>query len=625
MASHSPDRIAFIRLTGVRVAEGAGDDRGSQTGLQPGEAPARPRKATVGDLFAEFRRRHIFRVVIGYGVFALAVLQASEPLIHGLHQPEWVLTVVIAVLALGFPVALILAWVYDLTRQGVTRTAPAAGPGAVSFSRGRLAGLLIGVGILGALPGIAWYAWKWHGERGGASGAPKESPSIAVLPFVDLSPPKDQDYFSEGVAGEILDALSRVRGLRVPGRSVSFWFKGKNVEPAEISRKLGVTHLLEGTVQRSGSRLRITAEVVNASSGGRIWSQSYEREIADIFTIQDEIARSVVLALAPVLLASSAPVPSPRTSNPEAYRLFLLGRFLNGQFTQESLEQAVEALERSAALDPRFAPTQAWLAFAYGNLSGRRDGPESLRLRKAAREAAEKAVALDPSSAWGYAPRAWYRTVDRDWEGAAADLERGLAIDPASETMLNAQAMFLLSQGRTREAVDVQRRTVERDPLSAVHTFVLSMALFADEQYVEAREWARRAQELSPGLSQDNTFGWVALRTGNPGEALAHWERLPDGPARIASTAIALHALGRERESLDAATRLEREAPEALHLIAGVRAWRGDLDGAFEALDRVVREQRASLWNAKFDVRLVPLRGDPRWKELLRKLNLPVE
>ena len=266
------------------MVDDARDDRDSPTGVKPGEAPspARPRKASLGDFVAELRRRHIFRVVIGYGVFALAVLQASEPIIHGAHMADWVLTAVLLTLALGFPVALILAWVYDLTRQGVTRTAPATGPGAVTFSRGRLAVLLIGFGLLGAIPGIAWYAWKWHGERGGASGAQKESPSIAVLPFADLSPPKDQDYFSEGVAGEILDALSRVRGLRVPGRSLSFWFKGRNVEPAEIARKLGVTHLLEGTVQRSGSKVRISAEVVNASSGGRVWSQTYEREIADI-------------------------------------------------------------------------------------------------------------------------------------------------------------------------------------------------------------------------------------------------------------------------------------------------------------------------------------------------------
>ena len=172
--------------------------------------------------------------------------------------------------------------------------------------------------------------------------------------------------------------------------------------------------------------------------------------------------------------------------------------------------------------------------------------------------------------------------------------------------------------------MEVQRRTVERDPLSAVHTVVLSIALFADAQYREAREWARRAQELSPGMSQDLTFGWVALRTGNPEEALAHWERLPDRPPRIALTAIALNALGRERESLGALARLEREGPDELLWIAGVRAWRGDLDGAFEVLDRAVHEKRAFLWAVKFEVLFRPLHGDPRFNDLLRRLNLPV-
>jgi len=611
------------------VAEVAGDGSGPPTGVKPGEAPvpASPRKATLGDFLAELKRRRVFRVMVGYGIFAFAVLQVTEPIMHGAHLPDWVLTVVLGALALGFPVALILAWVFDLTAQGVRRTPPARGSGGTFFSRGRLAALLVGAVLVGALPGVAWYLWKQSGEREPGAATAVATPSIAVLPFADMSPPKDQDYFSEGVAGEILDALSRVRGLRVPGRSSSFWFKGKNVEPAEIARKLGVTHLLEGTVQRSGSKVRISAEVVNASSGGRVWSQTYEREIADIFTIQDEIARSVVLALAPVLLAGSAPLPSSRTSDPEAYRLFLLGRFLNGQATRESLEQAVETLERSAAIDPRFAPTQALLAFAYGNLANYRKGQESLRLRKAAKAASEQAVALAPSSAWGYAPRAWYRTsYDLDWEGAAVDLDRGLAIDPASEFMLNAQAMFLLSQGRTHEAVEVQRRTVDRDPLSAIHTFVLALALLEDTQYPEAREWARRAQELSPGyLSPYAILGWVALSTGNPQEAIASWEKLPDGPGRIAAMAVALNALGRERESLDALARLERERPDALGIIAGVRAWRGDLDGAFDVLHRAVREERGSLWNAKFTRLLLPLRGDPRFSDLLRRLNLPVD
>ena len=221
--------------------------------------------------------------------------------------------------------------------------------------------------------------------------------SIAVLPFTDLSPERDQAYFAEGVAEEILGALSRVQGMRVPGRSSSFWFKGKDVEPAEIARKLGVSYLLEGSVRRSGNKVRISAEVVRASNGARIWTQTYEREVADVFAIQDEISRSVVKAVAPVLFAGSVSLPPSRATDPEAYRLFLLGRYLNSQGTEESLRQAIDTLERAAAIDPRYAPTQALLSFAYGNLADTRQADERARLRSAEREAANRAVELDPA------------------------------------------------------------------------------------------------------------------------------------------------------------------------------------------------------------------------------------
>ena len=219
--------------------------------------------------------------------------------------------------------------------------------------------------------GLAWMSGKFQVKPVAhpAASSAGNSLSIAVLPFTDLSPEQDQAYFAEGVAEEILGALSRVRGMRVPGRSSSFWFKGKNVEPAEIARKLGVNYLLEGSVRRSGSKVRISAEVVNATSGARTWSQTYEREITDVFAIQDEIARSVVQAVAPVLFAGSVTLPPSRSTDPEAYRLFLLGRYLNSQATEESFREAINTLERSAGIDPRYPPTQALLAFAHFNLA----------------------------------------------------------------------------------------------------------------------------------------------------------------------------------------------------------------------------------------------------------------
>jgi TolB-like protein/Flp pilus assembly protein TadD/predicted Ser/Thr protein kinase len=590
---------------------------------------AKRRKATFGDLLAELRRRHVFRVMIAYGVFAFAVLQVTEPIMHGAELPNWVLKAVLVALVLGFPVAVILAWAYDLTAQGVKRTPSAAGPGAPRFGKSRLllplavSATVLAIAAVGA---GAWYVWKRAVEHPPTAAVPGAGPSIAVMPFTDMNPGKDQDYFADGIAEEILGALSRVSGLRVPGRSSSFWFKGKNVDPAEIARKLSVTHLLEGTVRRSGSKLRITAEVVKASNGERVWSETYERELTDVFAIQDEIARSVVREFAPVLLARNPPPPPTATTDPEAYRLFLLGRALNARSTPESLRHALEALERSAALDPRFAPTQAFLAVVRGGASMYERGDERDRLRKAGKDAAERTVALDPSSPQGYLARAWYRLrLELDWQRASEDIDRATAIEPGDEGVQNLRALLLASLGRTREAVEAERRSVDLSPLNAVHITNLALILVGDGKLGEAREWARRSLEISPANDRArNILGYVALLEGKPEEALAEFQKGMGSGAK-AGTVAALHHLGREQESRDALVSLERNHGDEPVAIAGARAWRGDADGAFAALDRAVEERNVDLVLLNPFPLLRSLRGDPRWKKLLRKMNLPVE
>jgi TolB-like protein/Tfp pilus assembly protein PilF len=479
--------------------------------------------------------------------------------------------------------------------------------------------------LLGAVAAGGWYGWRRNAAHP-AVVASDGTPTIAVLPFKDLSPNHDQEYFSEGIAEEILGALARVRGMRVAGRSSSFWFKGKNVEPVEIARKLGATYLLEGSVRRSGTRVRISAEIVKPSSGERVWSQDYEREVSDVFAVQDEIARAVVQAVAPVLFAGSVRVPASRVTDPEAYRLFLLGRYQNSQGTEASFRQAIEMLERSAAIDPRFEPTQATLAFAYGNLSGFKEGEEQVRLRKAAREAAERAVELDPKSPWGYPPRALQRLADLDWKGATADLDRATAIDPSNQIVLNARALLLASLGRRREAVEVQRRAVDLDPLSAIHTMNLANLLLNDGRYAEAREWARRAGEISPGVSRIACWvmGWAALLSGDASGALVDFEKVSEARGAAARIA-ALHALGREQEARDALARLEREHPGRPLLIAGARAWLGDKDGAFDLLEAAVRSRSPGLSALTTSPLMRPLEGDPRFVALLASLGFPVE
>jgi len=568
----------------------------------------------------------VIRALIGWGIFGFAVLQIYEPVMHGLRLPEWTLSVVVLMLAAGFPVIMLLAWIFDLGAGGIARTAPSPNETASLARRVRVGLLLVGLGVLAAVPGVAWYAWQARTQpAAAASHAPSAGPSVAVLPFADLSPDHDQDYFSDGVAEEILTALSKVQGLRVPGRASSFYFKGKNAEPSEIARKLGVAHLLEGSVRRSGNKLRISAEVVKASDGERLWSQTFDRELTDVFALQDEIARAVVAALSPRLLQGAAlPRGSAATTSPEAYQLSLLGRSLATQGSREADLRAVSVLEHAIQIDPNFAPSHVWLGLSNGHLAILARGKEAIRLAQRGRQAVDRAVALDPDEASGYAARAWNRMIfDWDWAGAKADLDRAAALQPGDGLTLNSQAILAQKLGRFDEAVALESKAVEVDPLNNIGTINLAAFLLSAGRLDEAREMLKRSFEISPGNAMAMEEEPVQdLLSGNGAAALAGFQRLA-GSSRLVGVAASSHTLGREEESRAALEELERDHGDEPFLIAGVRAWRGDKDGAFEWLERAYQQHDLRMRNVKVDYLLRSVRGDPRFAELLRKMKLP--
>src|SRR5260370_10446692 len=259
--------------------------------------------------FEEMKRRRVCRALIGYGIVSFAVLQVIEPVMHGLSLPEWVLTATVVGLGLGFPFTLVLAWIFDVKGGRIETTGPAP--------RARLLLVLVALGVALGAPGVAWYFWKAH--RAPAAPAAEAPPSIAVLPFADLSPGKDQDWMCDGIAEEILDALCTVSGLRVAARSSSFQFKGKQADVREMARALGVSTLLEGSVRQSGERLRVSARLAS-SEGYELWSDKFDRSVQDAFSIHEEIARPGVATL-PLRVSSDALGPLCRsgTASPQAY------------------------------------------------------------------------------------------------------------------------------------------------------------------------------------------------------------------------------------------------------------------------------------------------------------------
>jgi TolB-like protein len=574
-------------------------------------------------LFAELKRRRVFRALIGYGIAAFAVLQIIEPIMHGLHWPDSVLSYVVAALALGFPLVVTLAWIFDVNEGRIERTAPAE-----SVRGTRLALLLTAIGLLAAAPGALWYFYLRGSHKSATEAA---APSIAVLPFVNLSSDKEQEYFSDGISEEILNALAQVDGLRVIGRTSSFSLKGKNEDLRSIGQKLDVANLLEGSVRKSGTRVRITAQLVTTSNGSHVWSQEFDRELNDVFAVQEEIANAVVTALTPKLMsapAQRASIDEQRTANPEAHDQYLLGRHFYARGSGDGFVRAVKALEKAVALDPNYSAAWSALSLAQFWASDQeplRNDPSKGFPR--ARFAAERAIALAPRMAEGWAARGSLRTtVDEDWTGARADLERALALSPGSVDVRIAYGWLLAALGDPKEAIAVMQKATALDPLSAASWMEISSFYLGTGDLDEAIAAAQRALELSPehGRAARN-LGFAFLLSGRYPEARAAFERSSNELFRRMGEAMVEHSLGHATESQRTLASLlaMRTAAQAAYQIAQVYAWRGEADEAFRWLDRAAEHHDAGLAYLKYDPLLREIRGDPRYAALLQKLKLP--
>ncbi len=613
--------------------------------------------ANLQDFVHELKRRRVIRALVGWGIVAFAVLQVVEPILHAYHLPDWTLTSVVTVLGLGFPVTAILAWAFDLTARGITRTTPVAGKEAGGFrlSGARLAALLVGLGAVAAAPGLIYFfAWPGVGRSGegpGASSAGSAVPSIAVLPFTDMSPEKDQEYLADGLAEEILNALAQLEGLNVAGRTSSFSFKGRNEDLRSVGQKLNVAAILEGSVRKSGSKIRITAQIIKAADGFHLWSKTFDRELTDIFAVQDEIAHAVVEALQVRLLPGRAPsVRERQTSSPEAYEQYLRGVELLSRYGFAETPRAQAAFEKAIALDSGYGLAWSELSMALALLSDWASDAERPSLERRALAAADKGVELAPDLADSWARRAILRMqIQWDWAAARADIDRALILNPRDVTANEAQARLLAVRGQLAEAIVAGRRVVELDRLNVAGWLRLHTFYVGNGQAELARGALERAEAIAP--ASFNVLwarAYVDLGEGRPASALAISRRLEvegaqelgqDGEATplqaawLVIAARARHALGQAAESQRALETLTAKYGEfAAYQVAEIYAIRGEKDQAFEWLERAWRQRDGGLvavlpwvspvkWNPAFR----DLRPERRYAELVLKMNLPAE
>jgi TolB-like protein/cytochrome c-type biogenesis protein CcmH/NrfG len=448
--------------------------------------------------------------------------------------------------------------------------------------------------------------------------------SIAVLPFTDMSEKKDQEYFSDGLAEELIGLLTKIPGLHVPARTSSFYFKGKQSTINEIAKALSVANVLEGSVRKSGNTLRITAQLIRVDNGYDVWSETYDRQLDDIFKVQDEIAGAVVKALR-VSLLGGAPQSTAPTLNSEAYTLYLKAKELNSRASEADEDQAVEDLQQALKLDPKFALAWALLADVRSTSYGYFTRPY-VKSRTDALYAAAQAVQLDPGLSEAHAATARARLLF-DWDFEAADIEnrQALALNPSNAHAVIFMAFLACYQGRFDEALRLADIAVARDPLDAVNYQVIGHASYRTGKFTQAEAAFRRQIELYPKAPAVHyRLGLVLLAQGKPVAALELMQSEPDLGYRKAGMPLALDALGRETEADAAIAALENEHSTSWsYQMALIYAHRHDTERAFAWLDTAYRTRDSGLLSIKGDPLLRLLEPDPRYHALLRKMKLP--
>ncbi len=487
-------------------------------------------------LFEELKRRNVFRVAIAYGVVAWLALQIADVMIDNIGAPDWLFGTLLLVLAIGFPVALVFAWAFEMTPEGLKRESEVDRSRSITTQTGRRLDFVI-IGVLVVALGYfvlerfrpmegpgddpAGTATARTGLEADGAGAPSppEPPSgetaadnaapdhsIAVLPFVNLSSDQEQEYFSDGISEELLNVLAQYPDLRVAARTSSFQFKGQNKDIGEIARLLKVKHILEGSVRKSGNQLRITAQLIEADNGYHLWSQTYDRELKDVFAIQDEISAAIGEALRVQLdLDGAGGTVAPRvqeTDNSVAYEAFLKGRGLIALRGRRNITEGVSELERSVRLDPEYAPAHAWLAIGIMLLlnSPNSYGDYTLsQVQELATPHIERALALEPDLAEAHGAQALMANQSGDFPKGISSANRAVALNPVFVDALNWGSQSSQAMGDWGTALAMIESLIVVDPLSVVGrlNYVAWLCLKEPEQtrqiadeLVETSAWA---------------------------------------------------------------------------------------------------------------------------------------
>ncbi len=564
------------------------------------------------NFLSEIKRRNVLRMALLYGVTAWLIMQVADVVIGLATLPEWSGQAVLGVLAVGFPIALIFAWIYEITPEGVKLEKEVDRSESIAHVTGRRMDFVVIAVLAAAVIVFAYDKW-WLGPNDGFRPPPN---SIAVLAFANMSPDSDQEFFSDGISEELLSLLAKVPELQVISRTSAFSFKDKDVKLTDVARELNVAHILEGSIRWAGDRLRITAQLIDTQSDSHLWSETYDRTLDDIFVIQDEIAAAVVGKLKVTLLGAA---PMVDETDPQAYALYLQARFLSRQGTPENWEQAIAMFEQVLDIDPGYAPAWIGLANVYGRQADNSLRPVEEGYALSA-QATTQALALDPSYAPAHARLGWIALHNQgDLAAAALHYQRALELDPTNTGIIFSAASLAESLGRLEQVIALEQYALIRDPLDPVAHNNHGDSFLSAGRFDEAIASFRTALTLSPGyIGAQYRIGVALLLKGEPEAALDAMQQEPFKAWRLIGLAMAHHALGQQTDSDAALAELiENYEQDAAYNIAYVIAFRGETDRAFEWLDKAVVYNDPGLAEIVNEPLFANVRSDPRWLAFL--------
>jgi TolB-like protein len=580
----------------------------------------------MSGLLQELKRRNVFRVAIAYVMLAWIIAQVAELALDSFGAPAWVMKTLLLLLALGLLFAIFFSWAFELTPDGLKKEKDVDRSQSITPRTGRkLNTAIIGLLVI-ALAFVVMDNYVLDRSILDEGPVQTDTVSIAVLPFVNMSNDADQEYFSDGISEELLNLLAKIPKFQVAGRTSSFTFKGENQDLRDIGQKLGVDHILEGSVRKSADQVRITAQLIKASDGFHLWSETYDRKLDDIFAVQDDISGEVVKALKVKLLGGTESLPKAQTDSRDgaSYDAYLKGLFYFNKSGDNNLRIAVGHMQEAVNLAPQSALAWAGLSRALTGYGGQGSSdPTDVLLR--ARAAAEKALALDTSQPDAHQAMADITfNVDWDWAAAEAQANRVLELRPGD---LDAQMMLAqlhITFGRLEQAEQLVRLVLAHDPLNDRHPRALVSLLHYQHKNEEALELAEsllKRDPLAPFLR-----AWIVAILNTEGrtmEALRYAEGEPVQFARLLSLATVHHELGNSEEAVAAQQQLkETYGNLAAFQQAIVFAVWGDFETAIDWLEIAVNDRDPGTLDIKANAALSRLHGHPRYEALLRKMNL---